>query len=312
MELVCLAASERSAGQRFGDACNWILDGANPMPDAPVVHIDDVAGRDDVRVVFSALPSEQAKLHERPLAAAGKHVFTNASSHRMDADVPLLIPEVNPAHIALLDAQPGPGALIANGNCSGIILTLALAPLHRAFGLRHVEVTTMQGLSGAGYPGVSGLDVIDNVVPFIGGEEEKLESEPQKCLGGDAPAGFTIGATCTRVPVRDGHLESVVATLERPATATEIRGALEGFRGPAEVQALHSAPAQPIHVHDAPDRPQPRRDRDAGAGMAINVGRIRVDGSTVRFIVLGHNTIRGAAAQSILNAEYAIATGRIS
>lgn len=312
-ELRSLVASERSAGRPYVDAAGWILDGPVPEAVAPLrcETLDAMRERDDVQVCFSALPGNEAGLVERRLTQEGYHVFSNASTHRMDPDVPLLIPEVNPAHLHLLDRQPGPGALVANGNCSGIILTLALAPLHRAFGLDTVHVTTMQGLSGAGYPGVSGLDIVDNIVPHIGGEEDKLETEPQKTLGdGDRPADFRVHATCTRVPVREGHFEAVHVRLRDRADATAIRQAFAGFRGP-EVAGLHSAPGRPIIVHDAPDRPQPRRDREAGNGMSINVGRIQVRGDSVRFVVLGHNTVRGAAGQSVLNAEYARAAGRI-
>ncbi len=312
-ELASLVGSDRSAGKTYGEASSWILDSSMPpaIADRPVEDIATMRARGDIDIAFSALPSAEAGETERMLCRDGLHVFTNASAHRMDPDVPLLIPEVNPHHIALLDTQQHPGKLVANGNCSGIILTLALAPLHRAFGLDTVHVTTMQGLSGAGYPGVSGLDIVDNVVPYIGGEEDKLETEPQKTLGEKGPADFRVHATCTRVPVREGHFEAVHARLRKPADAVAIREAFSSFCGPAEVQGLHSAPANPIVVHDAPDRPQPRRDRDQAGGMAVNVGRIQVRGDTVRFVALGHNTVRGAAGQSVLNAEYALAVGRI-
>lgn len=312
---------QSSVGQPYREAANWILDGDVPASVADLV-VTDLEALDPAAapVVFSALPGKVARETESALAEAGHKVFTNASAHRMDPDVPLLIPEVNADHLRMVEAQPGPGFIVANGNCSGIVLTLALAPLHRAFGLQSLDVTTMQGLSGAGYPGVSGLDVIDNIVPFIGGEEDKLETEPQKTLGvlagtgRDAavtPAVFTVRATCTRVPVREGHFESVHATLAEPTTAEAVRAAFAEFTGPADVAGLHSAPARPIHVLDAPDRPQPRRDRDLEAGMAVSVGRIRLDaaGTGVRFVVLGHNTVRGAAGQSVLNAEYAAAKG---
>ncbi len=310
-ELRSVVASDRSAGKDYRDATNWILD--TPMPDVDL-SVEDLASmrrRDDIQVCFSALPSSQAGEVERMLCKDGFHVYTNASTHRMDPDVPLLIPEVNPDHLGLIDHQPGPGHLIANGNCSAIVLTMALAPIYRTFGFRDVHVTTMQGLSGAGYPGVSALDVVDNVLPYIGGEEDKLETEPQKTLGGDSHADFRVHATCTRVPVRDGHFESVHVRLERDADLAEIRAAFADFRGPDVVQNLHSAPAAPIIVHDAPDRPQPRRDRDAAGGMAVNVGRLRLTGRDLRFVVLGHNTVRGAAGQSVLNAEFAAQMGRI-
>ncbi len=312
-DLVSLVGSDRSAGKTYRDASSWILDSSMPaaVADHVVEDLQAMRGRKDIDIAFSALPSAEAGEVERMLCRDGINVFTNASAHRMDPDVPLLIPEVNPQHIALLDTQQHSGKLVANGNCSGIILTLALAPLHRAFGLDTVHVTTMQGLSGAGYPGVSGLDIVDNIVPYIGGEEDKLETEPQKTLGDGAAADFTVHATCTRVPVREGHFEAVHARLRQPADMAAVRDAFASFSGPADVQRLHSAPAHPIVVHDAPDRPQPRRDRDVAAGMAVNVGRIQVRGNTVRFVVLGHNTVRGAAGQSVLNAEYASAVGRI-
>lgn len=306
-----LCASERSQGKRYVDATDWLLDGDVPDAVAGIEVTDQRSLDPDVTpIVFSALPTAQAGPMEADLAQRGFTVFTNASPHRMDPDVPLLIPEVNPGHLALLDEQVGPGAIIANGNCSGIILTLALAPLHRAFGIKDVDVTTLQGLSGAGYPGVPSLDVIDNVVPFIGGEEDKLETEPQKTLGEPGKAAaFTVRPTCTRVPVREGHLESVHVRLGREVSEDEVRAAFADFCGPDDVAGLPSAPGRPIHVMDAPDRPQPRRDRDLEHGMAVSVGRIRVDGDHVRFIVLGHNTVRGAAGQSVLNAEYVVARG---
>ncbi|MGB0652624.1 MAG: aspartate-semialdehyde dehydrogenase [Thermoplasmatota archaeon] len=317
-EPTVLAASDRSAGKTYAEATTWVLD--SPLPAAAakrtVVGLGGVAAS-EARVCFSALPSDQAREWERPLAAAGKAVFTNASPYRMAPDVPLLIPEVNPDHLALVERQDTPdgGFLVANGNCSGIILTLALAPLHRAFGISDVHVTTLQGLSGAGYPGVSAMDVVDNVVPYIGGEEDKLETEPQRTLGGlDEAAEFTVHPTCTRVPVREGHLESVHLTLGRAASLDEVRAALADFRGPPEVAGLPSAPEQPIQVLDADDRPQPRRDRDLAGGMAVSIGRLRLtgDGRSLRMVILGHNTVRGAAGQSVLNAEYAHAMGHMA
>ncbi len=320
-EVRCVVASERSEGKSYAEATRWMLD--TPMPaDVAGLVVEDLEGllaRDDIQVAFSALPSRVAGPVETRLAAAGLAVFTNASDHRMTPNVPLLIPEVNPEHLALLDKQETPGFVVANGNCSGIILTLALAPLYREFGIEDLHVTTLQGLSGAGYPGVSALDVVDNVVPYIGGEEDKLETEPQRTLGtigGDGfvkHAVFTCYPTATRVPVREGHLESAHVRLGRAVTLEEVREAFEAFRGPAEVAGLPSAPRQPIHVLDAPDRPQPRRDRDVEAGMAVSVGRLRLsdDGRVLQFLVLGHNTVRGAAGQSILNAEFVHARGLV-
>ncbi len=307
--IAALVASDRNAGKAYNDACAWVLDEAIPV-EQTLIALDDLPGPDQIPVVFSALPSDVAGDVESALASRGHKVFTNASAHRMDADVPLLIPEVNPDHLALVDGKKG--WIVANGNCSGIILTLALAPLERTFGLSHVDVTTLQGLSGAGYPGVSALDVVDNVLPYIPGEEDKLETEPQKTLGtADGPAAFTVHATATRVPVREGHLASVHARLQNDATPDAVEKALTSFTGPRALMDLPSAPRQPVHVAHAADRPQPRRDRDAESGMSVTVGRLRVEGRSVRMVVLGHNTVRGAAGQSVLNAEYAHAAGRL-
>lgn len=290
------------------------------IADLHVSSLEDLVARNDVAVVFSALPSGVAGPIESRLAALGFQVFTNARDHRMAPGVPLLVPEINPDHLAQVTSQPGPGFIVANGNCSSIILELPLAALHQAFGVESCDVVTLQGLSGAGHPGVPALDAIDNVVPFIGGEEEKVEEEPQKTLGrlvADEgglrvePAGIPIRATCTRVPVREGHLEAVHVRLARPANAAGVRAALADFHGPPDLSACPSAPRRPIEVTDAPDRPQPRRDRDAHGGMAVTVGRIRLseDGRGLRFLVLGHNTVRGAAGQSMLNAEFALMRG---
>lgn len=308
-----------SAGKAYGEAAQpWLPDAPLPTSVASqrVGTLDDLLGRDDVAVVFSALPSGVAGPIESRLAALGFQVFSNARDHRMDADVPLLVPELNPDHLALVRRQPGPGFIVANGNCTSIVLQFPLAALHRAFGVQSCDVVSLQGLSGAGHPGVSALDITDNVMPLIGGEEAKVESEPLKTLGTlrdgrVEPARIAIRATCTRVAVREGHTEAVHLRLARPATAQQVEAALAGLRGPPELAACPTAPRQPIHVATAADRPQPRRDRDAEGGMAVTVGRVRVDpdGLGVRLVALGHNTVRGAAGQSILNAEYALAVG---
>jgi aspartate-semialdehyde dehydrogenase len=313
-----LLVGDGSAGRTYAEAAAWVPD--TPLPASVaglrVATLAELHARQDIRVAFSALPGGTAGPIEADLAARGLRVFTNARDHRMAPHVPLLVPEVNPDHLALVRGQPGPGWIVANGNCSAIILLLPLAALHRAFEVAEAHVTTMQGLSGAGYPGVSALDAVDNVVPFIAGEEEKLAQEPAKTLGtlrdgAIEPADLPIHATCTRVAVREGHLESVHLRLARPTTLDAVREALAGFRGPPEVQGLPSAPRQPIHVLDGADRPQPRRDRDLENGMAVSVGRLRLseDGRDLRFVLLGHNTLRGAAGQSVLNAEFARATG---
>lgn len=297
-----VVASNANAGRRYHEAADWRMPG--PLPDSvgglPLQTATDLDPA-TTPVVFSALPGGIAGPVESDLASRGFKVFTNARDHRMDPDVPLLIPEVNPEHLAPVRGRDG--FIVANGNCSGIILTLALAPIQRAFGIASLDVTTMQARSGAGHPDRVDLDTADNVLPFIGGEEDKLETEPHKVLGTD----FPIHATCTRVDVSDGHFESIHARIQRPATADDVADAFRSFRGPEEVAACPSAPRQPIHVLDGDDAPQPKRHRDLEDGMAVSVGRIRVDGDHVRFLLLGHNTVRGAAGQSILNAEYAAA-----
>jgi aspartate-semialdehyde dehydrogenase len=269
-------------------------------------------------LVFSALPGSVAGPVEEEFAAAGYGVFSNASAHRQDPDVPLLIPEVNPDHLSLIATQRarrgwGRGFIITNPNCSAVMLTMALAPLQDVFGVRSVVVNTMQGLSGAGYPGVPSLDALDNVIPFIGGEEDKLALEPRKMLGkvrdgGVDFADFAISAHCNRVPVREGHLETVSVALENPAEPDEIPVAWRDWRPLPQQLNLPTAPRPPLVVRTEPDRPQTRLDRDAGRGMVVSVGRVRVcDVLDIKFVVLGHNTIRGAAGASVLNAELMVA-----
>ncbi len=298
-----VVASDARQGRRYGDEVAWFLDA--DVPDAvanlALATVDELDAA-TTPLVFSALPGGAAAEVERALAARGFRVFTNARDLRMDADVPLLIPEINGVD---LRAVQGPGFVVANGNCSGIILTLALAPLLQRFDIDAVDVTTMQALSGAGNPATVDLDSEDNVLPYIAGEEEKLETEPHRILG----TRFPIRATCTRVHVPDGHFESVHVTLAREVTTDEVTQAFTAFRGPDDVHALPSAPKQPIHVSADPAGPQPKHDVNAENGMAVTVGRIRVDGRHVRFVLLGHNTVRGAAGQSILNAEYAHSLG---
>jgi aspartate-semialdehyde dehydrogenase len=320
-EVTALAASDRSAGQRYADACRWLL--PTPIPDAVrelVVH--PIGAELDCRLIFSALPSKVAGPAEEKYAQSGCVVCSNAFAHRMDADVPLLIPEVNADHTALIHGQRerrgGNGFIVTSANCSATQLVLALKPLQDAFGLRKLSVVTMQAVSGAGYPGLPSLDILGNVVPWISGEEDKLESEPQKMLGKlqgmsvddarviDAP--FTISAQCNRVPVRDGHTECVSIEFEHEPETDDVVAALEGFRAPPEIADLPSSPARPIVVRREPDRPQPALDRDAGKGMSITVGRVRpCPLADVKFVVLGHNTLRGAAGGSIHNAELLLA-----
>jgi aspartate-semialdehyde dehydrogenase len=312
-EVVEVVASERSAGRRYGDAVRWFQ--SSPVPDSiadrEVLPID---AKLSAQLVLSALDADVAGEIEERLAHAGHLVVSNAKNHRMRADVPLLIPEVNADHLDLIAAQPyDGGAIVTNPNCSTIGLVLALKPLQDAFGLEAVNVVTMQAISGAGFPGVSSLEIVDNLVPFIGGEEEKVESETRKILGrlergGIAEANITISAQCNRVPVLDGHTECVSVRLRDPATVDEIVEVWEAFRAAPQWLDLPTAPAQPIIYDRAETSPQPRLHRNAGSGMAVTIGRLRpcpVLG--FKFVVLSHNTLRGAAGGSLLAAELAVA-----
>lgn len=320
-ELTVLGASQRSAGKRYAEACNWILRG--DMPE----HLRDhvlVAGQPgvDCQLFFSALPSAAAGETERTLAAAGYIVCSNASAHRYDEDVPLLIPEVNPEHLALIEVQKRQrawqGFIITNPNCTTTHLICALHPLHQRFGIRKLFVVTMQAISGAGYPGVSSIDILDNVVPFIPGEEEKVEQrEPQKLLGtleGEKirPAEFVVSAHCNRVAVRNGHLEAVSVEFNQKPAIGEILKTWQDYSPMPQQLHMPSAPNPPVIYNDREDRPQPRLDRMAGStpGMATVVGRLRSDAILHhKFLILGHNTIRGAAGGSLLNAELLVAKG---
>ena len=271
--------------------------------------------------VFSALDAEVAGPIEQAFAAAGAHVVTNTRNHRMDADVPLLIPEANLDHLALVDRQREsrgwPGAILANPNCSTAALVLALVPLHRAYGIEKVFVSTMQAVSGAGYPGVASLDIVGNVVPYIGGEEEKMERESRKILGalgpdGVAPADFAVSAHTNRVATIDGHLMTVSVGFRTRATPEEALGVLRDFRASPRVACLPSSPTPPVEVDIRADRPQPRLDLDRGRGMAVTVGRVRACPILdLRLVLLGHNTIRGAAGQAVQIAELLVAEGRV-
>lgn len=315
-EVKALAASDQSAGQRYAEACRWLL--PTPIPDAARdLVVRPLEAELDCRLVFSALPSSVAGPVEERFAQAGYAVCSNAASHRLDADVPLLIPEVNPDHTALIDAQRRRrgwrGLIVTSANCSSTQLALTLKPLQDHFGLRKLSVVTMQAASGAGYPGVPSMDILDNIIPFIGDEEDKVEREPLKLLGrlenervADAP--LVVSAQCNRVPVRDGHTECVSVELERKPDVGEVIAALEAFRAWPDVASLPSSPARPIIVRREADRPQPSRDRDAGDGMSVSVGRVRAcPVLDVKFVILGHNTVRGAAGGAIHNAELLVA-----
>lgn len=311
-EVSVVAASERSGGLKYSEAAKWKL--STPIPesvaDLEVVEIDPRDVR-DVDLVFSALPAEVAGRVEEDFARAGHVLLSNASAHRMDSDVPLLNPEVNCEHVCLIDEQrknrKWSGAIVTNPNCSTAILTLPLKPILDAFGINKVVVSTMQALSGAGYPGVASLDIVDNVIPFIRNEEEKIQAESLKILGSPSkPAGFKVSASCHRVSTLDGHMEAVFVELKREASVESVAGALERFAGEPQKLRLPTAPAQPIVVRHEEDRPQTRLDRMEGRGMSAVVGRIRSDHALggIKFVVVGHNTIRGAAGCAILNAEY--------
>lgn len=326
--VVELTASERSAGKPYAEAVTWYQESALPslVAHLPVLPTDPQAAPLASPILFSALDAAVADRVEAEYARRGHVVVSNARSHRMDADVPLLVPEVNAEHLALLDGQNfGKGRILTNPNCSTIGLVLALKPLYDAFGLEAVSVVTLQAVSGAGIPGVPSMAILDNLVPLIGGEEEKLEKETLKILGrleGAAVAGaagpwlayadFRIGAACNRVPVIDGHTECVSVKLGRPAAIEEVAEALRSFAGEPQRLRLPSAPERPLHLLEEKDRPQPRLDRNRDRGMATTLGRLRpCPLFDYKFVLLSHNTVRGAAGGSILVAELALAEGRL-
>jgi aspartate-semialdehyde dehydrogenase len=316
-----LAASERSAGKNYRDACNWVMESNLPkeVAEMPVVNanVTSVEKTSDVDLVFSSLPGDLAGPVEAEFAAFYP-VFSKASAHRMEKDVPLIIPEVNADHSELVKVQQQlrgwKGFISTDPNCSTIQLAISLKPLMQ-FGLKQVIVTTMQALSGAGYPGVASLDIIDNVVPFISGEEDKMETEALKILGtfngrSVENADFQVSASCNRVQVKDGHLESVFVTLDQEPSIEQIEAAFEDFKGAPQLLKLPSAPVNPIVVRKEKNRPQPRFDRDTERGMSVVVGRIRKDPiMTFKYMCLGHNTVRGAAGGGILSAELYVANG---
>jgi aspartate-semialdehyde dehydrogenase len=318
-ELTEVAASERSSGRSYGEAVRWHLDG--PVPEAArSLVIKSLDPSLDCDFVFSALDSSVAGGAEEDFAGAGYPVVSNSKNHRMDPDVPLLIPEVNAAHLDAIPAQQknrgyDGGFIVTNPNCSTAGLVLVLKPLADAFGLEKVFAVTLQAVSGAGYPGVAAMDIHANVIPFISGEEEKMESEPQKLLGKwdgarFIDAGLGLSAHCNRVPVLEGHLECISVSLKKIACLKEVREALRNFEVSAELRSLPSAIRHPVVVLDGDDRPQPRRDVHVGNGMAAVVGRVRecplLD---IKLTLLSHNLVRGAAGAALLNAELLAARG---
>jgi aspartate-semialdehyde dehydrogenase len=310
-----LAASNRHDGKRYGESVRWVQSSPLPQAIADLPVLRSAPGLKS-RLLFSALDASVAGEVEESLARAGHIIVSNARNHRFDPLVPLLVPEINADHLEILPRQTyGEGAIVTNPNCSTIGLALALKPLHDLFGLEAVNVVTMQAVSGAGYPGVAAIDIHDNVIPFIRGEEEKIEQEPRKILGrlgkdGIEPAELRISAQCNRVAVLDGHLESVQVKLRTPASKGDIVGAWDQFRGPPQLLGLHSAPRKPVHYLPGEDHPQPRLHRDLERGMAAAVGRLReCPLFDYKFTVLSHNTVRGAAGGTLLCAEIMVARG---
>jgi len=316
-EITALAASDRSAGKPYAEACAWKLTGSIPenVREIAVMPIEPPL---DCDIVFSSLPSSVARETEEAFARAGYPVISNSSSYRMDEDVPLLIPEINADHLGLLETQRqkrgfSKGFIVTNPNCAVMSFAPPLAALHRKFGIESVVVTTMQAISGAGYPGVSSMDITDNVLPYIAGEEPKVETEAQKILGKFAngsveKADFIVSAQCFRVDVLDGHTASVRVDLKQTATLEDVIASMTEFPS----LSLHSSPKKFIEFTDEPSRPQPRLDRDNGNGMTITVGRVFPDNVfDYRFVALSHNTVRGAAGSAILNAELLVDKGII-
>ena len=318
-EVVSLVASERSAGKPYREAARWLQ--SEPLDERiGGLVVEGVDAAPEADVVFSGLDASVAGDVEADWARRGYAVVSNARNYRMDPTVPLLVPEVNPDHLALVDRQDwgdAGGFIVTNPNCSTVGLVMALAPLHATYGVEAAHVVTMQALSGAGYPGVASLDALGNVVPFIGGEEEKMATETKKLLGaltddGVAEADVTVSAQCNRVPVMDGHLEAVSVRLGGSPSAADVAETLRSWRSPLAGRDLPTAPETPILVTDEPTAPQPRTHVHLGGGMTVTVGRIQ-DCSVlgVKFVVLSHNTVRGAAGGAILNAELLHAEGRI-
>jgi aspartate-semialdehyde dehydrogenase len=315
-EITALTASARSAGKKYQDAVTWHMD--TPIPEAvenTVVVDTDPNQVKDVEIVFSALPAENAAIVEPKFAEAGMKVASNASAMRMEPDVPLVIPEVNPEHLDLIETQQKrrgwEGFIVTNPNCSTIALVLTLKPIYDNYDINRVYVSTMQAVSGAGYNGVPSMAILDNLVPFIGEEEEKMEEETVYLLGdfdGEnvEPATFGISTSCHRVPVVDGHTEAVFMEMDEEFELEDIKKSLMKFQGLPQKLGLYSAPENPVILREEDDRPQPRMDRLSGRGMSVTVGRLRQDESfpqSLKYVLLGHNTIRGAAGASILNAE---------
>ncbi|MGA2212533.1 MAG: aspartate-semialdehyde dehydrogenase [Bryobacteraceae bacterium] len=316
-EIAWLGASDRSAGKPYREATSWRLDGAMPAS-VQNIQVEECKPGNAPRLVFSSMDAAVATEIEREFAQAGHVIVSNSRNHRMEPDVPLLIPEINPDHLKIIPHQQRKrawkGQIATNPNCSTMVLAMALAPL-KPFGIVRVIAATMQAISGAGYPGVASMDINANVIPFVGGEEEKMQQETQKILGefaGDSlrPLNAKVSAHCNRVPVVDGHTVVVSVEFERKPSRDEILGALVNYRGVPQERKLPSAPPKPIIYMPEADRPQPRRDAGREQGMATFVGRLReCPVLDYKFVALSHNTIRGAAGAAVLNAELMYSEG---
>jgi aspartate-semialdehyde dehydrogenase len=316
-DLTWLGASDRSAGKPYREATTWRLGGETPAYVRDII-VSDSKPEGAPQLMFSAMDASVATEIERAFAASGRTIVSNSRNHRMEQDVPLLVPEINPDHLKLIPEQQKnrgwKGQIVTNPNCSTVVLVMALAPLKK-FGVRRILVTTMQAISGAGYPGVASMDINANVVPYIGNEEEKMEQETQKILGSLSASGVTplpaqVSASCNRVPVVDGHTLSVSVEFEKKPSEAEILAAFRGWRGLPQERGLPSAPPCPVIYMTEKDRPQPRRDVERENGMAVFVGRLRAcPVLDFKFTALGHNTVRGAAGAAVLNAELMKAEG---
>lgn len=310
-DLKWLGASDRSAGKKYRDAMHWHLGGVVPATVADLV-VEESKPGNAPRLLFSAMDASVATDIERAFAAAGHVVVSNSKNHRMERDVPLLVPEINPDHLKLVPGQQRArgwkGQIVTNPNCSTVVLTMGLGPL-KQFGITKVIATTMQAISGAGWPGVPSMDITGNVIPYIGGEEEKMQVETQKILGefrGDhiEPLAAKVSAHCNRVAVVDGHTVTVSVEFSGKPTAEDLRHAFDTYATLPQQRHLPSAPERPVQYMEQQDRPQPRKDAERDRGMAAFVGRLRAcPVLDWKFVALGHNTVRGAAGAAVLNAE---------
>jgi len=316
-KLIWLGASDRSAGKKLRDAAPWRLDGDMPTTAADLV-VSESKPHNAPRLVFSAMDASVATEIEREFAQAGHCIVSNSRNHRMESDIPLIVPEINPGHLTVIRRQQKDrgwkGMIVTNPNCSTVTLTMALAPLTR-FGIQRIVAATMQAVSGAGYPGVPSMDILANVIPFIGAEEEKMQQETQKILGAVeddhfVPLDARVSAHCNRVAVVDGHTVAASVELSAKPSVSEVEEVIGKFRGLPQERKLPSAPPRPVIYLSQQDRPQPRRDAARENGMSVFVGRVReCPVLDIKFVACGHNTIRGAAGAAVLNAELMASEG---